>query len=211
MPEYAQIQTFVPCTKQTFPSVTAQYVKVLESLHCSSSQLLEALLSVTWPSKKDDYLYFTSFSPFFITADAMGAFACAGVGMMQDATALLTDQDKAWITFNLYFEAEPLREGATSRYLPKQGRVLWDLIRRFATFGEIGAYLTDEAQQSGTYEALKEGKGNLWAFDLALIPEVLSPRFHSVPALFERVEVQEGIAFARRDRWIIFPWEEAEG
>jgi hypothetical protein len=211
MPEYAQIQTYIICTRQTLPSVTAQYVNLLKSLRCTDTQLMEALISVTWPSKENEYLYFTSFSPFFITVDTVGEFACAGVGMMQDATDLLTDQEEAWITFNLYFEAEPLREGATSRYLPEQGKALWDSIRRFASFGEIGAYLTDEAQQSVTYESLKEGKGNLWEFDLAVIPQALAQHFHTLPPLFERVVVQEGIAFARRDRWMTFPWEETKG
>lgn len=211
MPEYAQIQTFFTCTRQTFPLVSAQYAKLLESLRCTDMHLLKALLSVPWPSKGDEYLYFSTFSPFSLTLDTMGEMACAGISMMQDATALLTDQEEAWITFDLYFEAEPLREGLTSRYLPEQGRALWYILRRFASFGEIGAYLTDEAQDSKTYEALTEGKGNLWEFDLALIPQALSQHFLTVPPLFERVVVQEGIAFARRDRWITFPWVEAVG
>jgi hypothetical protein len=55
-PEYAQIQTFITCTRQTLPLVTAQYAKLLESLRCTDNQFMKALLSVPWPSKEDEVL-----------------------------------------------------------------------------------------------------------------------------------------------------------
>jgi hypothetical protein len=210
MPEYTQIETYRTCTRQTAPLVTAQYVTLLKHLHCTDSHLLETLLNVTWPSKEDEVWNFTSFSPFSLTAETMEEIACAGVAMMQDATALLAQHDKAWIAYDLYFEARTLRNRSTSRYLPKQGGTLWSLLRRFASFGELGAYLTDEGQDGDTYQALTEGGGHLWSFDLALIPLALAHHFQPVPPLYERVVVQEGIACARRDRWVAFPWTEGE-
>lgn len=81
--------------------------------------------------------------------------------------------------------------------------------KRFAAcFPGVPVYCTFEGWEGDTWRALETGKGNLWSFEAALVPTAFATMFSPVPDIYVSKEVPEGIALARRDVWLIPPWEE---
>lgn len=97
------------------------------------------------------------------------------------------------------------------KYRVGLGHQVWGAVVRLggASPGS-GVYFSDSATVDEPWDALREGTGDVWTFDAALIPPELASHFLRLPAGYAQVELPEGKAFARQDRWLTLPWLEDE-
>ncbi len=214
MSEYTQIQTYARSDQHTFSSILRKYRIVLERLGCDDQQVIEWLSQLSWPTSDDDSFGDIYASPFILSPAAEKQITCAGLAVslfMVSPVPILEETQPCWVGLNLLFEAEELRIDGLSTYQPEAGEILWHIMRELASsFREIGVYFTDEWQENRSWRAITEGRGEAWAFDLAIFPRELSKHFSVLPAGFQGTLVAQDFGFAQANRWSRLPWVEAE-
>jgi len=211
MPEYAQVETTMQCSQQTLQLVLEQFTQMLHSLRYESTELISWLRQITWPPFDEEGSVDFLISPTSIYLGESDILRCAGLQILIRKNSKPGFSEDGWLTLSIFFDAESLREKGTGFYLSKVGRRLWMLLQQVAgVFKNGGVYFTDEFQEGQTVRALisPAQDKDLWAFDLALVPDHLINYFGEVPELFQRVTTNNWIGFARRDRWVILPWTE---
>jgi hypothetical protein len=128
------------------------------------------------------------------------------------------------LEFHISFEAERLtqevigytdegyRTAVAWQYHRAIGVQLWHWMRKFSlTFPDFGVYPTLDGSGGVPGEALIAGNGDLWQFDLALVPHDLAERFVVVPENYHRSILGYGIALARTNMWPEYPWDNKSG
>lgn len=217
MPEYAQVQTFVACDKNTFAEVIPRFRQVLESVHGISPNILDWLSHLDWPSWEQgmsmDY-------PTLLLQSQEEVFPARPY-----LFPLIEEERWAdWVELGILLEAEPLREVDIPGGLWKvhAGSLIWRILEAFAlAFLENGVYFTDELQD-GRYESVvMEGMGNFWLysasdpvyplFDAAIVPVELADRFRPIPELFEQIRLPGAVGVAAKGRFLAIPWRASRG
>lgn len=114
-----------------------------------------------------------------------------------------------WIECNLLVRSEEVAVSLTDwQYRPNVGGALWQVMRHYATFfPNAGVFLTDAIGNGKPWYALQGSTdGDLWAFDLAVIPLSLADAFLQVPSTHEVTKFDNGIGILRLDVWQYPPW-----
>lgn len=114
-----------------------------------------------------------------------------------------------WIELNILFRSLEVSVSDTDwRYKASIGRLIWRLLCDFALVFKLdGVFLTDEAGNAEPWYVLMGLEGDIWNFDLALIPLQLKERFSSVPPSHETYHLEQWIGIARSEAWVVLPWK----
>lgn len=129
------------------------------------------------------------------------------------ANASAGESGQPWFLIGFVFGEEAHLEAADAdqhwRYRRGVGaivwRLAWTLHERFpgalVIFGASPLILMP-------WKALTGRNGDLWCWDLAIVPPPLIRRFEPIPEGFESIQIGETVALARADAWHVLPWTE---
>ncbi|GCE23275.1 hypothetical protein [Dictyobacter kobayashii] len=214
MPEYAQVQTYVRCDKNTFPEVVHQFRQVLEHVHCISPGILDWLSHLNWPSWEQGY---ANNAPTIMLQSQAGVFLARPYVYFPQSD----EEEKwaGWVELAILFEAESLQEVTipAEPYKVHAGQFIWNILKAFSlAFLENGIYFTDELQDGLGAEMVMENKESFWCsadpnsiyplFDAALLSVELVSRFQPIPEIFEQVYLPGAIGVAVKGRFLTLPW-----
>ncbi|MGB8347218.1 MAG: hypothetical protein WCD86_20190 [Ktedonobacteraceae bacterium] len=209
MPEYCQVETVVQCNQHTFQLALEQLSKFLSQLGYKHTELIPWISQITWSSSDEDRDAHILNLPKTIVLNRLEPLPCAGLEVLIQRDVNPISSNDGWLKPGILFDAETVRDISTGRYKPEVGKTLWYLFQQLAgVFREGGIYFTDEWQEGRvvwTVAGLRR-ELNLWAFDLALIPNTLAIRFGTTPEVMQRIDLGDWIGFARSDRWPRLPW-----
>ena len=206
----AQIQTYASCIQDTFTDTIMRYRDALILLGCTDTQVLDWLTSITWPTSDDDNFGDIYAAPVTLAPTGNEQITCTGieVSLYAELAMPTIEEPPSWVSFNLLFDTEQLKQEIIAPYSAEIGFTLWHILRTLAsTFTELGAYLTDQWQENLTWRSLVENTGNPWVFELGIFPRSLSEHFKMVPAGFEGTLVDGSFGFAQSNRWVTLPWK----
>lgn len=221
MPEYLSVMTYLNYSDNSaLPQIMQQYGEILERLGYAKQDVSEWLAQLPW--EEDGSLSGCASDvevPFeHIQFDGHPLFAKPiAHGWLNENHPELK---ASWFSLELAIETQTERQDLDSvssfsntyieehRYRPGVGHIIWQVMREFfATWGEP-VWFTHEGQWDKAWLALVTGKGKVWDFQAALIPERLAHRFEVVPEGYSRADVPEGIGLVERERWTVLPWNE---
>lgn len=206
----AQVQTYASCTQNTFADALVRYHHALTQLGCTDTQVLDWLISITWPTSDDDSFGDIYAAPITLAPASGKSITCSGIEVsLYTQSAIPTiDEPPCWVGFNLLFDTQQLKQEIIAPYSAEVGSIIWHILRTLAsTFKELGAYLTDQWQENLTWRSLAENTGDPWAFELGIFPHTLADHFKMVPAGFEGTLVNDNFGFAQSNRWVTLPWK----
>lgn len=204
MPSYFEITTYILAPKTKLPALLQCHQAALEQLGLLNEEVARWLASIDW-SPDEDYLE----SAPYPTIELQGASTT-----LQVRPAAIWDYDPprmgGWYQFGLLFETEQVMDMTLYpglEFLPAPSSMIWRAMRIFAqAFPGVVIYFLHEAAELPMLYVLETQQGNLWQFELALLPSFLVPRFEPIPDTYTCQEVTEGLAVAQRACWPVLPW-----
>jgi hypothetical protein len=209
MPDYVLLQTYATCNPDTFQEVIQRYRALLEHLGCTDQKVFSWLAELAWPASDDDNFGDIYALPFAVTSD----LDCDGMTVtLYNTPAVPSVEDPpAWLSFNLLFDVDTIRQSHSTVYVPSFGSRIWPIMQTVAeAFPEIGVYLVDEYQENRSWRALAENAGaDPWFFDVAIFPRSLAANFAEVPSGFQGTVLEKKFGFALQNSWQALPWQDA--
>ncbi len=205
MPEYSQLQIYLPCDEENFSSIVANYINMLGYLGYAQ-EVIEQLMQISWPTENNGAV-FTFLTPSTLTVENAGQIACAGVEILVFNQYKWIDKHENWLVLEILFEAEYIRSSANSKYTIELSHIIWCVLYTFHRFLPTSpVYLTDEMQDSEIWQSIQAGK-EILSFDLAFIPHRLKEKdLQTISDNFLFVLLDEGIGLAKKERWNKPPW-----
>lgn len=221
MPEYLSVMTYLSYSDTSeLPKIVQQYSQILERLGYAGQDIKDELSQARWEEEEDHFSYSLHYEVPFQRLQLAGHPLFANPIVHGWTSGTFPDLQEPWVSIDFACETQTERQdldsvssfsrdyAASHTYMPGVGRVIWQVMREFfATWGEP-VWFTYEGQEDKAWLALLTGKGNLWDFQAALIPERLAHRFDVVPEGYFKADVPEGIGLAESARWPILPWNE---
>lgn len=207
-----EITTHVQCHARDLQSVLARYQQVLDRVvGTRRSQLSEWLNRITWDPDDGGFVQVGSPLPFDgLSIDRRVIEAEPYVVGYADAS--VPGDELPWVQLSLVIgneQAALLVDEASGRYKPGVGKVVWSATQEFAqVFCESAVFFNDGPSVNEPWKALIEANGDLWAFELALIPYNLAARFQVMPADMMRIALPDRIGYALDSCWRLPPWHE---
>jgi hypothetical protein len=205
---YIILQTYAQLpTEPTLQATFQTYMHFLEKIGYKDNRTSAWLSTFTW-NDLESYGFAGTSSPREIVVAGQELLVTPGVnGFVRTAMPKL---NIPWVELNLLFKGEHVTYSPHDwKYRPDAGASLWKLMLEFsALFMESGTYLLDEAHDGQPWYALLGADGELWSFDLALVPNALLPCFSSMPGSYQRGPSQNVLVHTRA--WPKMPWMEAD-
>lgn len=203
---YLQMQLFVEVKNQDELYYNLErYCELFIELGFDATSLREWIRSFTWDSL-NDYGFADTFTWSVIKVD--GEILQVAPNICGFAADVDPKINTPWLECNILFTSEDLSfNNQDWRYKPDVGSRLWKLIKMFAnTFTNRPVFLTDAIGNGKPWYALKGSNGDLWAFDLALIPVDCIEFFRLMPSTHKGIYIENGLGIVRGDAWIVLPW-----
>lgn len=213
MSEY-EITVHVECSHEELAAHLERYAAVLTRLEANAPQVREWLAQIGWPEGDSGFVAEGS-------AIALSALTVNDSPLVAEpyilgyASSLFQRSTTPWLQCSLVFEydSQVLEVGMLDdlRYRPEVSKPIYRAARAFAgEFAHIPVFFNDFASVNRPWKALLGEDGNLWTFDLAIVPPQLATTFANLPAGYARADLADGIALAPIARWSILPWSEGE-
>lgn len=209
-----EITTHVRCPEDALAALLQRYVKMLQGIGFTDPNLEKQLARVTWEPDGSGFGFLgnplmcdritLSGQPFTVRPYVLGYTDAAIEGL-----------EVPWIQLSLLFEdrmVELLMDRASGRMHAEAGSVIWNIAQGFsAEFHESGVFFNDSATVNEPWNTLTGREGDLWAFDLALIPTQLMPQFWPIPEGYTYIHLSETWGLARLISWEVVPWTDGHG
>ncbi len=209
MPEY-EISTHLQCPGSSLGEILDHFGQALAKLGGDRSTVLSWLRQVDWPNNGSGFV--SEGDAFRLSGNSGIDTPLIGAPYVFGYTPFsIPGLQPNWVQVSLIFddtsETLEVMEGSEWKYRPRVGWAAFGVMREFVRFlGGSLVYFGDFSSSNQSWHALHGRDGNLWAFDCALVSPSLSARFEPLSAGYDREPLPEGIAFARRARWMSEPW-----
>jgi hypothetical protein len=220
MPPYLMVETYVPCPDDALAGLLAKYAGLLRQLG-HPRDVETWLAGIDWPPHGEDLgatLHPEApLSRVLVNGQPLAVLPIVNLWTPDSVPGL----QRQWLSLELAFDTESDAQflGTTNcfdpgwdtkhHYLPGVGSALWQVARAFReAMGDFPVRVCDEMVEGDAWEGLETGRGSLWVFEVALVPQRYANRFSNPPPEFDVAVLPDGLAIAERARWIVTPWEE---
>lgn len=206
-----EITTHVRCAENAvaLEAVLHRYLTVLQSIGFVDPDLEEQLSSVMWEPDGSGFGYLGK-PLVYDTSTVNGQLFMARPYVLGYTDAAIKGLKIPWVQLSLVFEdrmAELLIDRLSGRMREGAGSVIWRIAQGFsAEFHDSGVFFNDSVSVNEAWNSLTGRGGNLWAFDLALIPTQLASHFWPIPEGYTHISLSEALGLARLVSWDVLPW-----
>lgn len=204
-----EITTHVRCDEDTLALLLERFARMLHSLGFTGKDLDSRFDQVAWEPDGGGFAHMCKpVTNHGITLD----------GQLLQARPYILGYTQApgtpWLQLSLVFDSDTvkaMRDSTTYIMRRGTGAAIWRIARGYAaTFPHFAIFFSDFPSVNLPWKALTGRQGDLWWFDLAVIPESLAPRFMPIPDGYSSLELAGAVAIAPQAPWGTLPWEDGK-
>lgn len=206
-----EITTYVRCREDALTELLQRYANLLQSIGFTDQHVQEQLANVTWEPDGSGFGFLGE--PLASDVITMtGHPVIARPYILGYTDAAIAGLKLPWVQLSLMFEGRMVdlfMDRISGKMRPGAGAVIWRIAQDISKeFHESGVFFNDSPTVNEPWYSLTDREGNLWAFDLALIPEHLAALFWPVPEGYTPIRLSEALGLARLVSWESVPWTE---
>jgi hypothetical protein len=212
------VEAYMPCPDGGIPELVERFRALLDQLGCDNAFMQAWPAEMGWDD--EDCWYGPTAGP----PRRVSKLTIAGKEL--ESTAIVSGWSSCdipglrghWLSWELCFGTEGDEQylvtasafsPVVSTYISGVGHALWQVMRAFhAELPDVPVFCVFEGWEGDAWEAWETGRGDLWSFDAALVPNQLASRFIPLPEDYVAETLPEGTALARREVWPALPWQE---
>ena len=207
-----ELTTHVRCREEELPTLLTRFARMLLGLGFTGADLDKQFAQVQWEPDGSGFGY--------LCESAVCTSTIVGGRPLTAQPYILgyidsKEVEAPWVQLSLVFDGEMIEavnysvDGPTAMKLNGAGAAIWRLARAYsAEFPDSGVFFSDSPSVNQPWEALKGVGGNLWWFDLALIPPQLTGRFLPIRDGYAHIQLDEAMVLAPFAAWEKLPWLE---
>lgn len=205
-----ELTTHIQCLEGELPILLRRFAAMLRGIGFTGPDLDHQFAHVHWESGGEGFGFLCE------------PITCSSIPINGQSLCLqpyilgYTDYQRAegpWVQLSLVFDSDFAEKVTCSadkpsvRMLCGAGNAIWRLATAFAeAFPESGIFFSDGPSVNLPWAALTGAKGDLWWFDLAIIPAPLISRFTPQPDGYASSPLSDGAAIAPLAAWDVLPW-----
>ena len=209
-----EITTHVRCLEEDLPALLQRYVKMLQAAGFSTQGLEERLASITWEPDGSGFGFLGNPLTDDLTT-LSGESLAVRPYVLGYTDATIEELETPWVQLSLVFEGhmvELMMNSVSGKMRAGANTIIWETAQQFSgEFHESGVFFNDSPTVNEPWYSLSGREGDLWAFDLALIPTQLAPQFWPVPEGYAYIHLSETLGLARLISWEVVPWTDGHG
>ncbi len=210
-----ELATFMPLRKEQLPTAIEAYGQLLQHLRCAAVDKVLPRDVIQWQPDGSGFGFMGEPIPLHVNSSREQAVTARPHLSGFDDT-LPGTETTPWFSAAFVFESASDAYGAsgntlTAKYTPDFGDAVltvaqWLVSEFESEFLTIGAYFSSYVVVLEPWQYLLGIGGNLWAFDLAVVPQRLSAQFQEMPTRYTFQECGTTLCLANSGAWARLPW-----
>lgn len=205
MPSYYELTTYIPGPKTALLAMLEDYKRALERLGLLDEKVIRWLTTIDWEPGEDTF-GFSIEKPL----DLNVAATSLQVRPVVECWGADSSNEELWYQAGLLFDTERLKASTDwfeQDFHPEAAGVVWHTMRAFSqAFPTRVIYFVHEAWSLDLMSYHRDQEGDLWRFDLALVPQTLFTRFSPLPSTYISHEFPYGWGVVQKEWQPVLPW-----